>query len=96
MAYIGESVRTFGERYKEHLKAPSPIDGNHTTTGHLTTMDNFSLVGREGHGFSRTIQESAFYRVSNPTLNRNSGKHNLPHVWDGVQVNMPELQIKHQ
>ena len=23
--YIGESGRTFGERYKEHLKAPSPI-----------------------------------------------------------------------
>ena len=23
--YIGESSRTFGERYKEHLKAPSPI-----------------------------------------------------------------------
>ena len=23
--YIGESSRTFGERYKEHLKTPSPI-----------------------------------------------------------------------
>ena len=23
--YIGESARTFGERYREHLKAPSPI-----------------------------------------------------------------------
>ena len=23
--YIGESARTFGERFKEHLKAPSPI-----------------------------------------------------------------------
>ena len=23
--YIGESSRTFGERFKEHLKAPSPI-----------------------------------------------------------------------
>ena len=23
--YIGETSRTFGERYKEHLKAPSPI-----------------------------------------------------------------------
>ena len=22
--YIGETARTFGERYKEHLKAPSP------------------------------------------------------------------------
>ena len=23
--YISESSRTFGERFKEHLKAPSPI-----------------------------------------------------------------------
>ena len=23
--YIGETSRTFGERYREHLKAPSPI-----------------------------------------------------------------------
>ena len=23
--YIGKSTRTFGERFKEHLKAPSPI-----------------------------------------------------------------------
>ena len=26
--YIGETARTFGERLKEHLKAPSPIYDN--------------------------------------------------------------------
>ena len=35
--YIRESSRTFGERYKEHLKAPSPILNTRTTlaTQHL-------------------------------------------------------------
>ena len=46
--YIGESSRTFGERYKEHLKAPSPIYNHHTITGHETSIENFSIVGREG------------------------------------------------
>ena len=46
--YIGESSRTFGERYKEHLKAPSPIYDHHTTTGHEASIENVSIVGREG------------------------------------------------
>ena len=34
--YIGETSRTFGERYKEHLKAPSAIHHHSTLTGHTT------------------------------------------------------------
>ena len=33
--YIGESSRTFEERYKEHLKAPSPIYEHQNSTGHI-------------------------------------------------------------
>ena len=43
-----ESARTFGERYKEHLKTPTPIHSHHTTTGHQTSTDNLIIVGREG------------------------------------------------
>ena len=45
--YIGETSRTFGERFKEHLKAPSPIHDHSNTTGHTTSLENFSIVGRE-------------------------------------------------
>ena len=38
--YIGESSRVFGERFKEHLKAPSPIYDNCNITGHTITVDN--------------------------------------------------------
>ena len=32
--YIGESSRSFGERFKEHQKAPSPIHDHRNITGH--------------------------------------------------------------
>ena len=78
--YIGESARTFEERYKEHLKAPSPIFYYDNTTGHKTSVENFKIIGREGHGIARTIKDAIYIRVNNPTLNRNVGKYNLPHI----------------
>ena len=32
--YIGESGRTLGDRYKEHLKSPSPMHLHTSTSGH--------------------------------------------------------------
>ena len=55
--YIGDSSRTFGERYKEHLKALSSIFEQECTTGHMTTVDNFKIIGREGHYMAKAIKE---------------------------------------
>ena len=38
--YIGETARTFGERLKEHLKAPSPIYDHSNITGHNANINN--------------------------------------------------------
>ena len=43
---------------------------------------------------ARSIKESIFIRVSNPTLNRNIGRFNLPHIWDRVLLNAPGLNLK--
>ena len=43
--YIGETYRTFGKRYKEHLKEPSPIHAHSTQTGHGNTSENFNIIG---------------------------------------------------
>ena len=40
------------------------------------------------------IKESIFIGVNNPTLNRNIGKFNLPHIWDRVLLNTPGLNLK--
>ena len=92
--YIGETSRTFRERFKEHLKEPSPIHNHSCNTVHTTTQDNFQIIGREDHGIARTIKESIYIRVNNPTLNRNIDKFNLHHIWDRILPNTPGLQIR--
>ena len=54
--YIGETSRTLGERYKEHLKEPSPIHLHSNQTGHNTIPENFNIIGREDHDLARTIK----------------------------------------
>ena len=92
--YIGESGRTFGERYREHMRSPSPIMDHHNTTGHEVSLDNFTIVGREDNNITRNIREAIFIRVNDPSLNRNIGKFQLLHIWDEVLARSPELHLK--
>ena len=92
--YISESSRTFGERFKEHLKAPFPIFDHYNTTGHQVSIENFSIVGREEQNLMRAIKEALYIRVNNPSLNRNIGKYHLPHIWYEVLFNTSELKLK--
>ena len=85
--YIGELGRTFAERFKEHMKPPSPIHDHYNTTGLDISIDNFSIVGREDHNIARSIKEVILIRVNDPSLNGNIGKYQLPHIWDEVLVN---------
>ena len=41
MRNIWETSRTFGERFKEHLKEPFQIQNHSCITDHTTTQDNF-------------------------------------------------------
>ena len=67
--YISEPSRTFGERFKEHQKAPSPFYDHRNITGHQVTIDNFNIVGREDQNLSRA-NKKLYIRVNNPSLNR--------------------------
>ena len=91
--YIGESARTFAERFKEHLKAPSPMHDHSNISGHAVTIDNFSILGREDQNLMRTIKEALYTRLNNPSLNRNIGKYHLPHIWAEVLLNISELNL---
>ena len=93
-AYIGESGRSLGERVKEHFKAPSPIHLHSTTTGHPMDPEQFKIVHKEVNSHSRTIKEAMFIRVQDPTLNRNLGEYQLPHIWDHLLLVSPTLQCK--
>ena len=78
--YIGESARNFEERFKEHLKVPSPIHDHLNIPGHAVIIDNFSILGREDQTLMRDIKEALYIKVNNPFLNRNIGKYHLPHI----------------
>ena len=78
--HTGESARTFGEKCREYLKVSSPIYEHQSSSEHGTSVKDFSIVSREGHNFTRIIKESIYIRVTNPTLNRNIGKYDLPHI----------------
>ena len=93
--YIGESGRTFGERFRQHMRAPSPILDHRNITGHEVSLNNFSIVGREDQNIARTIKEAILIRVNDPSLNRNIGKFQLPHIWDEILVKSPELKLKY-
>ena len=92
--YIGESARNFEERLKEHLKSPSPIYDHHNISGHDVTIDNFTILVGEDQNLLRTIKEALHIRANNPSLYRNIGKYNLPHIWDEVLLNISELKLK--
>ena len=85
--YIGETARTLGERCKEHLKQTSPIHAHIQQTGHSITDTSFNIIGREDQGQARTIKESIFIRVNNPTLNQNIGKCCFPLVSITLKIN---------
>ena len=93
--YIGESARTFAERFKEHQNSPSPIYDHCNISGHRVNINNFTIVGREDQNLTRGIKEALFIRVNDPSLNRNIGKYHLPHIWDEVLHKTSELKLKH-
>ena len=43
---------------------------------------------------AREIKEAIYIRVKNPSLNRNIGKYNLPHIWDKVLFYISKLKSK--
>ena len=93
--YIGESGRTFAERFKEHQKPPSPIFDHCNTSGHKISINKFTIVGREDQNLTRAIKEAILIRANDPSLNRNIGKYHLPHIWDEVLHRTSELKFKH-
>ena len=89
MEYTEETGRTFGDRYKEHLRVPSPIYDHANTMDYSIKLDNFSIVDRESQGVTNTIKEAMFIRVNDPPLKRNLVKYQKPQIWDEVLQDMP-------
>ena len=93
-AYIGESGRTLGDRIKEHLKASSAIHHHSSSTGHPLSPQCFNIIHQKTQGPSRNIKETMFILENGPSLNRNLGKYQLPHMWDNILQDTPALEVR--
>ena len=91
--YSGESGRTFWDMLKEHFRTPSAIHVHSHSSGHSINVDSFFIEGREVHSITRTIKEAMLIRVSDPSLNRNLGKFQLPHIWGEVLQDISALHL---
>ena len=56
--------------------------------------EQFNIVHKEVNSHSRTIKEAMFICMQEPTLKRNLGKYQLPHIWDHLLLASPTLQHK--
>ena len=92
--YIEESGRSIGERLKEYLRATSPIHHHSHTSEHSVNYECFTIVDRESQGVTRIIKEAMYIWVNFPSLNRNLGKYQLPHIWDAVLQDTSSLWLK--
>ena len=79
---------------KIHDKNTWSIHYHQNITGHDTAIENFSIVGTEDQNLIRANKEAIYIRVNNPSLGKNIGKDHLPHIWDAVLINIPELKLK--
>ena len=77
--YLGESVRTFGERLKEHLIGSFPHLWPYQYLGHHLRVDHVLIVGREPYNITKTINEAMYIRSNDPSLNgKKTGKYQFP------------------
>ena len=88
--YIGETGRTLKARAAEHRR-PSTTTSEVSQHLHLkgrpahqVSMDNIKILDREQAWFPRGVKESLYIRMLRPDLNRDGGRHQLPHLWDDL------------
>lgn len=87
--YIGESERTLKTRFQEH-KRPSNTNSevckhiHQDCPSHTVSLDSTKLLDKEPKWFERGVKEAIYIRAHKPSLNRDGGRHQLPHIWDGV------------
>ena len=81
-SYVGETGRKLKERVKEHHKnKASPIGEHLSRASHSFTNDEVSILHQEPDWFRRGVAEAIYIHRETPSLNKDSGRHNLPAIY---------------
>ena len=89
-----EVIQNFWREVQRTFKSTITNFEHQNITGHTASVEKFKIISRKGQNMARAIKETIYIRVNNPTLNRNIGKYNLPHIWDKVLFSFSELKKK--
>ena len=106
-AYVGESARAATARNAEHFSTAQSAPGlfksaimQHAADAqHHFRKDDIKILSRESGWHERGIRESIYIRALSPSLNRNEGRHDLPHCYDTLirnAIRTPEPPQPHQ
>ena len=86
-AYIGETARPFGVRFREHVNSTrsstTAVNNHQRNTRRALDLSSSSVVVREKDTFKRRIREAIEIHCQAPTLNRDVG-YELPAIYRDV------------
>ena len=105
--YVGESARAASARNAEHFSTAQASPGLYKSAimqhaadaSHHFHTDDIRILSRESGWHQRGIRESIYIRGLSPSLNRNEGRHTLPHCYDTLiakSIKKPEPPEPHQ
>ena len=81
-SYVGETGRQLKDRVAEHRKQKSSPLGEHLhQTTHAFANEDVSVLHHESEWFKRGVAEAIHINRETPSLNRDSGRHNLPAIY---------------
>ena len=81
--------RSLRSRFLEHRR-PSSIHSevsshiNRDKPSHLVSLANAKILDREDDWFARGVREAIHIRAHHPSLNKDGGRYQLPHIWDSL------------
>ena len=87
--YIGETERSFKERFDDH-KRPSSVNSevsrhiHQENPGRSVSLTGSRILGVAQGLFQRRVKEAIFIHAMKPSLNRDGGRFNLSPIWHNI------------
>ena len=95
LVWICETERTLKSRFMEHRRPSSTTSEvskhiNIDNQGHEIILDQAKILDRESSWYERGVKEAIYIRALRPSLNRDGGRFQLPHIWVPLLISLRE------